>query len=1178
MPPKPPKRTAAAAAVLLLLALSLATAGAAAFAPGTISFTAGAFEVDEAAGTATVTLSRNGGAEGAVSARVSLTDVTTNSADYRLAPGSVDTSFALVSPQRFFYYHQGLAVQPDGKVLVAGSPLLRLNADGTTDNGFHPPSFNAPVATVALQPDGKILVSGSFTGIPGAIRFARLNPDGSLDNTFNTGAGLNDFAIGIAVQPDGKVVIGGYFTTVNLSAKEHLARLNADGSLDGGFNTAVGTNCYTVALQPDGKILATGPYPGLVRFNPDGSYDNGFQSNFAGGYAVPLPDGKVIAGGGTRNQNGVVTAVGVFRLNPDGSRDASFHTGLGSDNGVSGLAVQPDGKIVVAGYFASYDGAATGPLIRLNADGTRDTTFNANGFQATNPYIETMAMQPDGKVIVGGNFTVNVPGGYRSNVARFNSDLFVSWADGDVADKTINIPVVDDLLDEPDETATLNVTALTQGSSAGAFPAATLTIRDNDAAPSFTSGAPPQAVTRAAYTHTFAATGAPAPTFGVTGGTLPPGLFLSSAGVLSGTPTTAGTYSNIAVTASNGVSPAATQTFDLVVLSGGALQFSAGSYTVSENAGTATVTVNRVGGSAGATSVNFVITGNTASSGGDFSPASATLNFADGETSKDVTVTIVNDDINERDEFANLFLNTVNGTGALGTPTVATLNITNDDPLPSIAIDDVNVTEGDSGTKLATFTVTRTGLTDRAVTFTARTVDGTANSVEDYVPVVNTVFQLGPNVSSTAVSVSVFGDTIVEPDKSFSVLLTSPSNATISRAQGTAVVRDNDTTTGPPTVQLGAREFKASEGAGLVAVTVTRSGDSSSPTSVTYTTTSPSAAGSASERRDYTLSLGTLRFAAGETSKTVNIFVADDTLVEGDETLQVVLGTPTGGAALGTPSSSTVRILDDDAAASQTNPVDDTTFFVRQHYRDFLNRDPDASGLAFWTNEIEQCGADAQCREVKRVNVSAAFFLSIEFQETGYLVYLLHKAAFNSGERLALRTFLADTQAIGEGVVVGTENWPARLEANRATFLEGFVQRTPFLSLYPTTMTAAQYVDALNANTGDPLNPAAGGALTPAERDALVADLASGARSRAQVLRAVAENREYKRRQFNKAFVLMQYVGYLRRGPNETPDTTFDGYNFWLGKLNDFQGNYINAEMVKAFLSAAEYRQRFGQQ
>jgi Domain of unknown function (DUF4214) len=176
-----------------------------------------------------------------------------------------------------------------------------------------------------------------------------------------------------------------------------------------------------------------------------------------------------------------------------------------------------------------------------------------------------------------------------------------------------------------------------------------------------------------------------------------------------------------------------------------------------------------------------------------------------------------------------------------------------------------------------------------------------------------------------------------------------------------------------------------------------------------------------------------------------------------------------------------------------------------------------------------------------------------------------------------MRTFIADTQSIGRGFVVGQGDWQAQMEANKVAFIDAFVQRPEFASAFPQTLTPAQFVEALNANTGDPLNPSAGGALTQAGRDQLVAELTSGAKSRAQVLRAAAENAEFQRRQSNKAFVYMQYVGYMRRGPSEAPDSNFDGYNFWLGKLNQFQGNFVAAEMVKAFISSDEYRHRFGQ-
>ncbi|MCM3872635.1 MAG: S8 family serine peptidase [Pyrinomonadaceae bacterium] len=254
------------------------------------------------------------------------------------------------------------------------------------------------------------------------------------------------------------------------------------------------------------------------------------------------------------------------------------------------------------------------------------------------------------------------------------------------------------------------------------------------------------------------------------------------------------------------------------------------------------------------------------------------------------------------------------------------------------------------------------------------------------------------------------------------------------------------------------------------------------------------------------------------------------------------------------------------------NAIDGPDFFVRRHYLDFLSREPDPAGQAFWVNQITQCGLNAGCIEIKRINVSAAFFLSIEFQQTGYLVYRTYKAAYGNMPGapvpLTLQEFLPDTQAIGQGVQVGIGDWQTLLENNKNAFSGEFVTRTRFTIAFPSGMTAAQFVDTLNTNSG--------GALSPTEREQLVNDLSSGAKTRGQVLRAVAEDQTLTQAEFNKAFVLMQYFGYLRRNPNQVPDTDFTGYNFWLAKLNQFNGNFIDAEMVKAFLSSTEYRQRFG--
>jgi hypothetical protein len=257
------------------------------------------------------------------------------------------------------------------------------------------------------------------------------------------------------------------------------------------------------------------------------------------------------------------------------------------------------------------------------------------------------------------------------------------------------------------------------------------------------------------------------------------------------------------------------------------------------------------------------------------------------------------------------------------------------------------------------------------------------------------------------------------------------------------------------------------------------------------------------------------------------------------------------------------------------NLIDDPQFFVAQQYRDFLSREPDTSGLGFWTGEINSCGSNAQCIATKRVNVSAAFFLSIEFQETGYLVYRLYKSAFGNlaGKPVPVRfqQLFPDTQEIGRGVIVGVGNWEQQLEANKIAFTQRFVQRPEFLARFPSGTSAADFVNALDAN--------AGGVLSSDEKTALINELApspSDVRLRADVLRKVSDDADLRQRELNKAFVLLQYFGYLRRNPDDAPDSDFSGWQFWLDKLNQFGGNFVNAQMVKAFLDSDEYRQRFG--
>jgi Calx-beta domain len=376
------------------------------------------------------------------------------------------------------------------------------------------------------------------------------------------------------------------------------------------------------------------------------------------------------------------------------------------------------------------------------------------------------------------------------------------------------------------------------------------------------------------------------------------------------------------------------------------------------------------------------------------------------------------------------------------------------------------------------------------------------------------------------------------------------------------------------------------EGSGHINITVSRTGQLTQAATVDFATADndpnhllpcSQVTGNASSRCDYEATSGTLQFAPGDSSKTFTVLINDDSFVEGDETAKLILSNPTGDSALGPQSTATLKILDNDITSPTTNPIDGAQFFVTQHYHDFLNREPDVSGLNFWTNGITSCGSDANCTEVKRVNTSAAFFLSIEFQNTGYFVVRFYKAAFGDINPpsvpvpVRFDNFIRGTQTVGQGVVVGQGNWQQQLAANKSAFALAFVQRADFLARYPDSTSASAFVNALDAN--------AGGVLTNDEKAALVSELApnpSDFSLRADVLQKVAENAVLQQREFNRAFVLMEYFGYLRRNPDDSPDSNFSGYNFWLGKLNQFGGDFVKAEMVRAFIESAEYRQRFG--
>jgi hypothetical protein len=384
---------------------------------------------------------------------------------------------------------------------------------------------------------------------------------------------------------------------------------------------------------------------------------------------------------------------------------------------------------------------------------------------------------------------------------------------------------------------------------------------------------------------------------------------------------------------------------------------------------------------------------------------------------------------------------------------------------------------------------------------------------------------------------------------------------------------------GPSVMQFSAATYTVNEDMTFRTVTVVRTGDVSGPATIDYATSGVSA----SQRTDFTLAIGTLRFAAGESSKTLDLLISEDLKIEGNETFTITLSGPTGQALIGSPSTASIVIVDDPIESGQ-NPINFRDIFVGQHYHDFLARHSDNSGQLFWEDQLAACGTNAACIDDRRTNVSAAFFLSIEFQQSGYFVIRVHKAAFGSAPSVPRYIpFLRDQRRVTDGVIVGNTGWDTLLAANRQAYLEEFVSSVDFTSVFPVGTSAGVYVDRLFANEGV--------APTASERQAAVTAYGSGnTLGRAAALRSVVDSDSVFNAQYNPAFVLMQYFGYLRREADDPPDNNFGGYDFWLDKMNQFTAPGENvrdervalarvkrAEMVRSFLVSDEYRLRFGQ-
>ena len=473
-------------------------------------------------------------------------------------PGALDPAFDIGTG--FEGSIHVLARQPDNKLVVGGAfsavnllartNLTRLQADGTVDTSFLPAAHaNNPVYALALQPDGKVLVGGAFTILNGTTRnrLGRLNADGSLDPTFNPGTGFNNSVVALAIQSDGKILVGGDFTAYNGTAQPYLVRLLSDGTLDATFAIGAGPNSsvWALALTPDGSILLGGafttvagsPRARLARLLSSGALDPAFDPaegpNSHVRTLLRQPDGHLLIGGWFTQVNGTPRSY-LARLTPEGLLDHTLAIGTGANNTVESLTLQADGKILVGGQFTTFNNTPHNRLVRLLPEGAIDPAF-ATGTGA-NGTVRALWIQPDGDLLVGGDFT------------QFNG------------------------LDR-------NRLVRLQGPSS-------------------------------------------AP--------------------------------------------------------GGTLEFAAGSFSVLEGAGSATIEVLRLGATADAVSVTYATANGTASVA-DYTPASGILNFAAGQTSASFTVTVLDDAELENDETVLLSLSNPTGGAVLGSRPGAVLILVNDD-------------------------------------------------------------------------------------------------------------------------------------------------------------------------------------------------------------------------------------------------------------------------------------------------------------------------------------------------------------------------------------------------------------------------------------------------------------------------------------------------------------------
>jgi len=836
-------------------------------------------------------------------------------------PGSLDTTEDPSAGVNGPVY--ALTLQADGKLLVGGDFTLanglgrqrmaRLNTDGSLDQSFSSTSplvgANAPILTMVSQTDGRILLGGSFTNVDSVRRnyLARVALNGAIDTTFTIGSGANNPVFAAAetfVGSDRKLLIGGSFTSFGAASQNYIMRLNDDGTLDAGFQVGLGANgnVFAIALQADGKAVIGGDFTAvngvtllhIARLNTDGSVDTTFApgagaNDSVRAIAVQL-DGRIVIGGFFTNVNGAALNH-IARLTARGAVDSTFTPGLGFNDVVSAIAIQPDTRIVLGGQFTLCDGVTRHRLTRLNNDGTLDTMINFG--DGADSFVAAVVVQTNGMINLGGGFT-QYDDQPRPHLARIYGGTVAG--PGALEFTAANYSVL--------ETAgNAILTVRRRGGTSGV-------MSNNVYVPniSVVCATDPSGGTAVEGTNYLGVTNTL---------TFPPGEVFQSVTIpvirdFAITPdlTVSNYLSNPmpAVPGGPAIGNQPSATLTIVNVDSG-VSFSAPTYFFAENIGFAGITVLRTGSSQGTTTVNFATSPlGTAIPYTNYVPVFTTVTFVDGQTNALVQVPLVHDPAATGDKTVILQLSDANSSLLLN-PFQATLTIQDVDQAPGQLLFSQTSYVVNESAGFLPVTVLRTNGLSGTVQVNFSTVPGTALPGVKYLTT-NGVLTFGPGQASQPFTVPILEQSQPTGNQAFSLVLSNATAGASLIGPTSVPVTIVDDKVG---ISFAAPVYVVSETAGTVLLSVFRQNGTNQVTTVHYSTTDLSA----SAGTNYVgITNATLTFNAGETTKGIPVTVLHDPRVTGDLAFGVNLFNPSAPAQLFNYTNVVVDVLDADSGLS----------------------------------------------------------------------------------------------------------------------------------------------------------------------------------------------------------------------------------------------------------------------